>query len=75
MTNKPIMTMATAVWLVDNSSLTFRQIAEFCGLHELEVQGIADGEVAAGILGFDPVTNNQLDEEELRQGKQMRCTC
>ncbi len=69
MTNKPIMAMATAVWLVDNSSLTFRQIAEFCGLHELEVQGIADGEVAAGILGFDPVTNNQLDEEELRRGE------
>lgn len=69
MASKPIMAMATAVWLVDNTSLTFRQIAEFCGLHELEVQGIADGEVAAGILGFDPVTNNQLEPEELEKGQ------
>ncbi len=70
MPNKPIMAMATAVWLVDNSTLTFRQIAEFCGLHELEVQGIADGEVAAGILGFDPVKNNQLSAEELKLGQE-----
>ncbi len=69
MANKPIMAMATAVWLVDNSSLTFKQIAEFCGLHKLEVQGIADGEVAVGILGFDPITNNQLDAEELKRGE------
>ena len=61
MASKPIMAMATAVWLVDNSSLTFRQIAEFCD--------IADGEVAAGILGFDPVTNNQLEPEELERGQ------
>ncbi len=62
---KPIMAKATAVWLVDNTTLSFRQIAEFCGLHELEVQGIADGDVAAGVKGFDPVTNNQLTEEEI----------
>lgn len=65
--DKPIMAKATAVWLVDNTTLTFRQIAEFCGMHELEVQGIADGEVAAGILGFDPIANNQLDAEELEK--------
>ncbi|MCE2522536.1 MAG: DUF1013 domain-containing protein [Rhodobacteraceae bacterium] len=69
MANKPIMATATAVWLVDNSSLTFQQIADFCGLHELEVQGIADGEVASGILGFDPITNNQLEAEELKRGE------
>ena len=69
MANKPIMATATAVWLVDNSILTFRQIADFCGLHELEVQGIADGEVAAGVRGHDPVTNNQLDADELKRGE------
>lgn len=63
--NKPIMAKATAVWLVDNTTLSFRQIAEFCGLHELEVQGIADGDVAAGVKGFDPVTNNQLAQDEI----------
>ncbi len=63
--NKPIMAKATAVWLVENTTLTFRQIAEFCGLHELEVQGIADGDVAAGVRGFDPVANNQLNQEEI----------
>ena len=62
---KPLMTKATAVWLVDNTTLSFRQIADFCGLHELEVQGIADGDVAAGIKGFDPITNNQLDQVEI----------
>ena len=67
--SKPIMARATAVWLVDNTVLTFKQIAEFCELHELEVQGIADGEVAVGILGYDPVVNNQLDLEELRTGE------
>jgi len=62
---KPIMAKATAVWLVDNTTLSFRQIADFCGLHELEVQGIADGDVAAGVKGFDPVANNQLDQGEI----------
>ncbi|MDE2790195.1 MAG: DUF1013 domain-containing protein [Paracoccaceae bacterium] len=66
----PIMAKATAVWLVDNTSLTFRQIADFCGLHELEVNGIADGEVAIGIKGLDPVAGNQLSEEELRKGQE-----
>ncbi|RDC71532.1 DUF1013 domain-containing protein [Rhodovulum sp. 12E13] len=63
--NKPLMAKATAVWLVDNTTLTFSQIAEFCGLHELEVQGIADGDVAAGVKGFDPIANNQLDQSEI----------
>ena len=62
---KPLMAKATAVWLVDNTTLTFGQIADFCGLHELEVQGIADGDVAAGVKGFDPVANNQLDQVEI----------
>ena len=69
MNRKPIMAMATAVWLVDNSTLTFRQIADFCGMHELEIQGVADGEIAVGIMGFDPVVNNQLDPEELERGQ------
>jgi hypothetical protein len=63
--NKPIMAKATAVWLVDNTTLSFKQIADFCGLHELEVQGIADGDVAAGVKGFDPIANNQLDQIEI----------
>jgi uncharacterized protein len=63
--NKPIMAKATAVWLVDNTTLSFRQIGDFCGLHELEVQGIADGDVATGVKGFDPLTNNQLTQEEI----------
>ena len=63
----PIMAKATAVWLVDNTMLTFKQIGDFCGLHELEVQGIADGEVASGIKGFDPIANNQLDSEEIKR--------
>ncbi|MDU8944428.1 DUF1013 domain-containing protein [Ovoidimarina sediminis] len=63
--NKPIMAKATAVWLVDNTTLSFKQIADFCGLHELEVQGIADGDVAAGVRGFDPVQNNQLTQDEI----------
>lgn len=63
----PLMPKATAVWLVDNTTLTFRQIADFCGLHELEVSGIADGEVATSIKGFDPVQNNQLTREEIRR--------
>lgn len=65
----PIMAKATAVWLVDNTTLSFKQIADFCGLHELEVNGIADGEVAQGIKGFDPVSNNQLTVEEIKKGE------
>ena len=67
--NKPIMAKATAVWLVDNTTLNFKQIADFCGLHELEVQGIADGDVAAGVKGFDPITNNQLTQDEIDAGE------
>jgi uncharacterized protein len=67
--NKPLMAKATAVWLVDNTTLNFRQIAEFCGLHELEVQGIADGDVAAGVKGFDPIANNQLEQVEIDRGQ------
>ena len=63
----PLMPKATAVWLVDNSTLTFDQIAEFCGLHPLEVQGIADGEVAAGIRGMDPVNSNELTRAEIER--------
>ncbi|MEM9754566.1 MAG: DUF1013 domain-containing protein [Pseudomonadota bacterium] len=63
--NKPIMAKATAVWLVDNTTLSFKQIGDFCALHELEVQGIADGDVAAGVKGFDPIANNQLDPDEI----------
>ena len=62
---KPIMAKATAVWLVDNTTLSFKQIADFVEMHELEVQGIADGDVATGVKGFDPVTNNQLTQEEI----------
>jgi hypothetical protein len=60
-----LMPKATAVWLVDNTSLTFEQIADFCGLHPLEVKGIADGEVARDIRGADPIANGQLNREEL----------
>jgi hypothetical protein len=63
--NKPIMAKATAVWLVDNTTITFKQVADFCDLHELEVQGIADGDVAQGVKGFDPIANNQLTQEEI----------
>src|SRR3712207_9280843 len=65
----PLMPKATAVWLVDNTSLSFEQIAEFCKLHPLEVKGIADGEVAAGIKGFDPVSNGQLTREEIERAE------
>ncbi|WP_424976573.1 DUF1013 domain-containing protein [Dinoroseobacter sp. S124A] len=66
---KPLMTKATAVWLVDNTTLSFKQIADFCELHELEVQGIADGDVATGVKGFDPIANNQLDQVEIDRGE------
>ena len=62
-----LMPKATAVWLVENTKLTFEQIAEFCGLHALEVQGIADGEVAIGIVGLDPTVNGQLSKEEIER--------
>ncbi|WP_439541198.1 DUF1013 domain-containing protein [Hyphomicrobium sp.] len=62
---KPLMPKATAVWLVENTSLSFEQIAEFCGLHVLEVKGIADGDVAQGIKGHDPVTSSQLTRDEI----------
>lgn len=63
----PLMRKATAVWLVENTSLTFDQIARFCGLHELEVQGIADGDVATGIIGQNPIYSGQLTEEEIKR--------
>ena len=67
---KPLMPKATAVWLVENTSLSFEQIAEFCGLHVLEVKGIADGDVAHGIKGMDPISNGQLTREEIRHGEE-----
>lgn len=66
----PLMPKATAVWLVENTGLTFDQIAQFCGLHVLEVQAIADGEVAAGIQGSDPIANGQLTQAELDRAQQ-----
>jgi hypothetical protein len=65
MSNVPLMPMATAVWLVENTSLTFRQIAQFCNLHDVEVQGIADGEVAKGIMAYNPIISGQLTREEI----------
>ena len=66
MSNAPLMPMATAVWLVENTSLTFKQIAEFCKLHEVEIQGIADGDVAKGIVGYNPIIAGQLTREEIK---------
>ena len=65
MSNAPLMPMATAVWLVENTSLTFKQISEFCKLHEVEVQGIADGEVGKGIVGYNPIIAGQLTKDEV----------
>ena len=65
MANTPLMPMATAVWLVENTTLTFKQIANFCNLHEVEVQGIADGEVAKGIIAYNPIISGQLTREEI----------
>jgi len=65
MTKAPLMPMATAVWLVENTTLTFKQIANFCNLHEVEVQGIADGEVAKGIIAYNPIISGQLTREEI----------
>ncbi|MEI4471624.1 DUF1013 domain-containing protein [Frigidibacter sp. MR17.24] len=67
--SKPLMAKATAVWLVDNTTLSFKQIADFCGMHELEVQGIADGDVATGVKGFDPISHNQLEQVEIDKGE------
>ena len=67
MSNVPLMPMATAVWLVENTSLTFKQIAKFCNLHEVEVQGIADGEVAKGIMAYNPIISGQLTKEEIEE--------
>ena len=65
MSNAPLMPMATAVWLVENTTLTFKQIADFCKLHEVEIQGIADGEVAKGIKAYNPIITGQLTREEI----------
>ena len=65
MNDAPLMPMATAVWLVENTSLTFKQIAQFCKMHEVEIQGIADGEVAKGIVGYNPIISGQLTREEI----------
>ena len=65
MSNAPLMPMATAVLLVENTTLTFKQIADFCKLHEVEVQGIADGEVAKGIVGYNPIISVKLIEKKL----------
>ena len=65
MSNPPLMPMATAVWLVENTTLTFKQISNFCQLHEIEVQGIADGEVAKGIKAYNPIISGQLSREEI----------
>ena len=65
MNDAPLMPMATAVWLVENTSLTFKQIADFCKMHEVEIQGIADGEVAKGIIGYNPIIAGQLTREEI----------
>ena len=66
MSKAPLMPMATAVWLVENTTLTFNQIANYCKLHEVEVQGIADGEVAKGIVGYNPIMSGQLTREEIK---------
>ena len=65
MTGTPFMPKATAVWLVENTTLTFKQIAEFCQLHELEIKGIADGDVAKGIKDYNPILAGQLSREEI----------
>jgi uncharacterized protein len=66
----PLMPKATAVWLIEKTALTFKQIADFCGMHPLEVQAIADGEVAQGIVGYDPVANGQLSAQEIHLAEQ-----
>ena len=70
MSNAPLMPMATAVWLVENTTLTFKQIADFCNIHEVEVQGIADGEVARGIKPYNPIMTGQLSREEIEKSSE-----
>tara|TARA_B100000686_G_C16396987_1_gene765321 strand:- start:238 stop:789 length:552 start_codon:yes stop_codon:yes gene_type:complete len=70
MTKAPLMPVATAVWLLENTSLTFKQIAEFCKMHEVEIQSIADGEVGKGIVGFNPIIAGQLTREEIELSSQ-----
>ena len=70
MSNTPLMPMATAVWLVENTTLTFNQIANFCNLHEVEIQGIADGEVAKGIKAYNPIISGQLSRDEIELSSQ-----
>ena len=65
MANTPLMPMATALWLVENTTLTFKQIANFCNMHEVEIQGIADGEVGKGIVAYNPIMSGQLTREEI----------
>ena len=65
--NRPLMPKATAVWLIDNTTLNFEQIAKFCDLHLMEVQGIADGDVAIGIQGYNPIDNGQLTNSEIQR--------
>ena len=67
MSKAPLMPMGTAVWLVENTTLTFKQIADFCNLHELEVKGIADGDVAKGIKAYNPILAGQLTREEIEE--------
>lgn len=69
MADRPLMPIATAVWLIDNTSLSFDQIAEFCGLHPLQVKGIADGDVGAGVRGIDPITTHQLTRDEIEKAQ------
>ncbi len=69
MTDRPLMPIATAVWLIDNTSLSFDQIADFCGLHPLQVKGIADGDVGAGVRGIDPISTHQLAREEIEKAQ------
>ncbi len=65
MSNAPLMPVATAIWLLDNTSLTFKQIADFCKMHEVEIQSIADGEVGKGIVGYNPIISGQLTKDEI----------
>ena len=65
MSKSPLMPMATALWLVENTTLTFKQIAEFCNMHEVEIQGIADGEVGKGIVAYNPIMSGQLTRDEI----------
>ena len=69
MADKPLMPIATAVWLIDNTSLSFDQIADFCGLHPLQVKGVADGDVGASVRGIDPIATHQLTREEIEKGQ------